>query len=80
MITKYSFSNYRSFKEEALYYKFDSAYKLAINSIPSKMEDRLRSAKLAYTSLTKYKADSKFKTKADEMLANIDKDLQQFSK
>jgi outer membrane protein assembly factor BamD len=68
------------FKEEALYYKFDSAYKLAINSIPSKMEDRLRSAKLAYTSLTKYKADSKFKTKADEMLANIDKDLQQFSK
>jgi outer membrane protein assembly factor BamD len=68
------------FKEEALYYKFDSAYKLAINSIPSKMEDRLRSAKLAYNSLTKYKADSKFKTKADEMLANIDKDLQQFSK
>ncbi len=68
------------FKEEALYYKLDSAYKLAINSVPSKMEDRLRSAKLAYNSLTKYKADSKFKEKADEMLAKIDKDLQQYSK
>lgn len=68
------------FKEEALYYKLDSAYKLAINSVPSKMEERLKNAKSAYYSLTKYKADSKFKTKADEMLANIDKDLQQYSK
>ncbi len=69
-----------SFKEEALFYKLDSAYKLAINSVPAKMEERLKTAKSAYNSLTKYKADSKFKTKADEMLATIDKDLQQFSK
>ena len=68
------------FKEEALYYKLDSAYKLAINSVPAKMEERLKNAKSAYYSLTKYKPDSKFKTKADEMLANIDKDLQQYSK
>ena len=68
------------FKEEALFYKLDSAYKLAVNSVPAKMEERLKNAKSAYTSLTKYKADSKFKTKADEMLAKIDKDLQQFSK
>ena len=68
------------YKEEALFYKLDSAYKLAINSVPAKMEERLKTAKSAYNSLTKYKADSKFKTKADEILATIDKDLQQFSK
>jgi outer membrane protein assembly factor BamD len=69
-----------SFKEDALYYKLDSAYKLAINSIPSKMEERLRNAKSAYASLYKFKADTKYKTQADDMLAKIDKDLQQFSK
>ena len=68
------------FKEEALYLKFDSAYKLAINSVVQKMEERLNNAKSAYNGLIKYKADSKYKAKADEMLAKIDKDLQQFSK
>ncbi len=33
------------YKEKALFYKFDSAYQLAINSIPSKLEDRLKNAK-----------------------------------
>ena len=68
------------YKEKALYYKLDSAYNLAINSIPSKMEDRLKNAKQAYLSLIKFKADTEYKTKADEMLVRIDKDLQQFSK
>ena len=35
------------YKEEALYYKLDSSYQLAINSIPSKMEERLNNAKVA---------------------------------
>jgi len=69
-----------TFKEEALFYKLDSAYKLAINSVPQKMEERLNNAKTAYNSLVKFKADSKFKSKADEMLAKIEKDLKQFSK
>jgi outer membrane protein assembly factor BamD len=29
------------YKEDALYYKFDSAYQLGINSVPAKMEERL---------------------------------------
>ncbi len=33
------------FKEDALFYKYDSAYQLGINSIPSKMEERLNIAK-----------------------------------
>ena len=68
------------YKEKALYYSLDSAYKLAINSVPSKMEDRLKVSKNAYNNLIKFKADTEYRSKADEMLARIDKDLQQFSK
>ncbi len=68
------------YKEEALFYKLDSAYKLAINSIPQKLNERLLNAKAAYFSLMKFNSSTKYKNKADEMLAKIDKDLQQFSK
>jgi len=68
------------FKEEALFYKLDSAYKLAINSVPAKMEERLNNAKIAHGNLVKFNASTSHKSKADEMLARIDKDLQQFSK
>lgn len=68
------------FKEEALFLKLDSAFQLAVNSVPSKMQERLNNAKGAYQSLVKFKGDSKFKSKADVMLEQIDKELQQFSK
>lgn len=68
------------YKEAALFYRYDSAYKLAINSVPSKMEDRLRNAKIAYNNLVKFKENTTYKQKADEMLARIEKDLQQYSK
>jgi outer membrane protein assembly factor BamD len=44
------------------------------------MEERLKNARLAYTNLLKFKGDSKYAEEAQEMLARIDKDLQQFSK
>ncbi len=69
-----------SYKEKALYYKFDSAYLLAINSVPSKMKERLENAKIAYAILMKFKADTQYKSKADEMLARIDNNLKQYSK
>jgi outer membrane protein assembly factor BamD len=68
------------YKEAALFYKLDSAFKLAINSVPSKMEERLNNAKAAYSTLIKHKADTKYKSEADEMLARIETDLKQFSK
>jgi outer membrane protein assembly factor BamD len=68
------------FKEEALFYRLDSAYKLAINSVPSKMQERLNVAKVAHSNLIKYNSNTTYKQKADEMLVKIDKDLQQFSK
>jgi len=68
------------FKEKALFYKFDSAYQLAINSISSKMQDRLNVAKTAYSNLVKFNSNTEYKQKADQMLARIDTDLKQFSK
>jgi outer membrane protein assembly factor BamD len=68
------------FKEDALFYKFDSAYQLGINSVPSKMQDRLNVAKTAYSNLIKFKADTKYKKTADAMSARIEKDLKNFTK
>lgn len=69
-----------SFKEDALYYKLDSAYNLAINSIPSKMKERLDNAKNAYASLIKFNANPIKKAAADSMLSKIENDLKQFQK
>ncbi|NUY82262.1 outer membrane protein assembly factor BamD [Flavobacterium sp. MAH-1] len=68
------------FKEKALYYRLDSSYKLAINSIPAKMEERLNQAKGAYSNLLKFYPNTEYKKDADEMLAKIENDLKQFSK
>lgn len=67
------------YKEKALFFKLDSAYLLAINSVPTKMKERLENAKNAYTSLIKFKGDSEFKTKADQMLVRIENDLKQYT-
>lgn len=69
-----------SFKEKALYYKLDSAYLLAINSIYIKMQERLVTAKTCYNNLVKFKPNTEYKSKADEKLAKIDVELQKFNK
>lgn len=68
-----------SYKEKALYYKLDSAYKLARNSVPHKKQQRLQNAKTMYNTLLKFKTDSQYKAEADDMLANIKKELEQFT-
>lgn len=68
------------FKEEALFYRFDSAYQLAVNSIASKMEERLIVAKTAYSNLMKFDPNTKYKERANEMLVRVENDLQKFTK
>jgi outer membrane protein assembly factor BamD len=46
--------------KDALYYKFDSAYQLGINSVPAKMEERLNVAKAAIN-LVKFNAETKYR-------------------
>lgn len=68
------------FKEDALFYKLDSAYKLGINSVPEKMQERLNVAKTSYQNLIKFKADTKYKEQADEMYARVEQELQKYTK
>ena len=68
------------YKEKALYYKLDSAYSLAINSVPSKMEERLNTAKASYNNLIKFKPNTEYKAKADDMLAQIEVELKKYNK
>ena len=68
------------YKEKALYYRLDSAYKLAINSIESKKQERLNYAKTTYANLIKFNAATEYKKEADKMLAEIEQELKQFSK
>lgn len=67
------------FQEEALFFKFDSAYKLAINSIESKKKERLVTAKKAHDAILKFKPDTKFKVQMDKMMSEITKELNQYS-
>jgi len=69
-----------TFKEKALYYKLDSAYLLAMNSVIIKKQDRLVTAKTCYNNLIKFKPTTEYKSKADEKLAEIDVELQKFNK
>ncbi len=67
------------YKEQALYLRLDSAYKLAINSISSKMVERLIAAKTSYGNLIKFNEGSTFKTSADLMMIRIDNDLKKYT-
>ena len=67
-------------KEKALFYKLDSSYQLAINSVEYKKQERLNSAKAAYASLLKFNANTEFKDTAESMLERIEQDLQKYSK
>ncbi len=68
------------YKEQALYYRFDSAYLQAMNSIESKKQERLNAAKAASTTLLKFKADTEYKDEVQTKVAKIEKELQQYSK
>ena len=67
------------YKEDALYYKYDSMYQLAINSIPSKKQERLNSAKTYHQNLIKFKADTKYLEKSNKMLETVEKELKQYT-
>lgn len=68
------------FREKALYYRLESAYILASNSVTSKQQERFMTAKAAYSNLVKAFPNSEYRAKADQRLAEIEKGLQQFSK
>lgn len=64
------------YTEDALYYKFDSVYHLAKNSIASRKKERLEQAKTAYEALVRFKPENKYKSQADKLIKEIDEELQ----
>lgn len=67
------------YKEDALYYKFDTLYQYALNSVEEKKLERLGTAKLAYDTLLNFNKDTKYKETADKQLAEIERELTQYS-
>jgi outer membrane protein assembly factor BamD len=75
-------------REDALFYKFDAAYKQAMNSyeqgivsnvIVPLRKNRLIQAKEYYATFKKNFADSKYMAEADKMALSIDEELKNYS-
>lgn len=64
------------FREESLFLKFDSAYQLAIRSVPDKVEERLLTAINYYNAFIKNYPEGAFSQQANEILLDIEQRLQ----
>ncbi|MEM7186237.1 MAG: outer membrane protein assembly factor BamD [Bacteroidota bacterium] len=65
------------YRKDAFFGRFEAQYQLAINSVPSKVEARLKEAKNYYDSFAKYYSESDLKADADKILQDIEKRLSQ---
>ena len=80
-----SFDNYlvdypgSKFKEDAIYYRFESAYLLAVRSYDYLVEERLIAAKAQYKQYLQYYPQGKYIDEAKDLLADIEKRLQDYS-
>lgn len=63
-------------REKALYYRFDSAYKLAVNSVEYKKKKRLEEAKAFYDAFKKAYPKSEFIKEADRSFNKVKEQLQ----
>jgi len=68
-----------SLKEDAMYYRLDSAYKMAINSVEWKKEQRLKDAITYYNSFKKAFVESKYSEEADKMHEDLNALLQGYN-
>ena len=68
------------YKEKALYYKYDAAYLLAKNSTERKKKERLENAVSFHNKWKKIASDSDLINDAEQSLAEINKQLEQFNK
>lgn len=75
-ISEYPGSVYR---EDAYFWKFDSAYQLAIGSVDRLMEERLQTAKVAHASLIKYYPQGKYNEEATAMINDINERLEEIT-
>ncbi|MBL7473676.1 outer membrane protein assembly factor BamD [Robertkochia sediminum] len=69
-----------AYREDALFNKYLAEYNLASNSILSKREERYNNAVATYETLIKDYPEGSYREEADKMLADIQSELEQFSK
>ncbi|MDG1974423.1 MAG: outer membrane protein assembly factor BamD [Flavobacteriaceae bacterium] len=67
------------YREDALFYLFDSSYELAINSVDSKMLERLNDAKKLYNELIEVYPESKYVGKSNKLNESIDSKISTFA-
>ncbi|MDG1051859.1 MAG: outer membrane protein assembly factor BamD [Flavobacteriaceae bacterium] len=67
------------YREDALFYLFDSSYELAINSVDSKMLERLNDAKKLYNELIEVYPESKYIGKSNKLNESIDSKISTFA-
>lgn len=65
-----------SYKEEAMFYKFKSAYELGVNSIYYKKEDRIKDAIKVYSRYKKIFPNSEYIKEADDLYNKLLKESQ----
>lgn len=63
------------YRKDAFYGRFESAYKLALNSIPSLVQERLITAKGYYRNFIKYYQDTDLALKANQMNEDLESRL-----
>ncbi|MDF0716188.1 outer membrane protein assembly factor BamD [Muricauda sp. 334s03] len=63
------------YREEALYYRIESATRLALNSTEDKKQERLEDALESYNNLMRYFPETEFKKKADDYAETIREEL-----
>lgn len=68
-----------SLREKALFYKFDSAYQLAMRSVEYKKEQRLNDAISIYNNFKRSHSESEFINDADQMVEDLKQQLEQYS-
>lgn len=75
-LTEYPGSIYR---EDAYFWRFDSAYQLAIGSVERLMQERLEAARDAHAALVKYYPEGKYNEEATTMIEDINERLQEIN-
>ncbi|MFT5435734.1 MAG: outer membrane protein assembly factor BamD [Ulvibacter sp.] len=63
------------FRKDAFFGRLDAGYRLALNSVPILVEERLNAAKEYYNSFVKYYKATELMTDAEEILKDINKRL-----
>ncbi len=68
-----------SLREEALYYRYNSAYLLGTKSVEQKKKERLETAKSYFNAFKKAYPDSEFLKNTEDLEKDLDKQLEQYS-